>query len=196
MAADTGWVSVGTDHDTAAFAVASIARWWQAVGAATYSTTSRLLICADGGGSNGYRTRLWKIGLAALAADSGLSVTVCHLPLRDVGRDPLPVRTVTSCTGGGTATCRSLVIGAPSLAATGRSVASAAKHASDRLRDAPSRIAAAPDGVTGRRDVPYVIGRLAHRTASSPPELRRRRAGNSGKPADVVGAGKRSPDRA
>jgi Rhodopirellula transposase DDE domain len=80
VAADTGWVSVGTDHDTAAFAVESIRRWWQAVGAATYPGASRLLICADGGGSNGYRTRQWKTELAALATDTGLSITVCHLP--------------------------------------------------------------------------------------------------------------------
>ena len=80
VAADTGWVSVGTDHDTAAFAVATIRRWWQAIGAATYPDASRLLICADGGGSNGYRTRQWKTELAALAADTGLSITVCHLP--------------------------------------------------------------------------------------------------------------------
>lgn len=80
VAADTGWVSVGTDHDTAAFAVATIARWWQAVGATSYPAASRLLICADGGGSNGYRTRQWKTELAALAADTGLTITVCHLP--------------------------------------------------------------------------------------------------------------------
>jgi len=80
VAADTGWVSVGTDHDTAAFAVATIRRWWQAIGAASYLGASRLLICADGGGSNGYRTRQWKTELAALAADTGLTVTVCHLP--------------------------------------------------------------------------------------------------------------------
>jgi hypothetical protein len=80
VAADTGWVTVGTDHDTAAFAVATIRRWWQAVGTATYPGACRLLTCADGGGSNGYRTRHWKTELAALAADTGLSITVCHLP--------------------------------------------------------------------------------------------------------------------
>jgi hypothetical protein len=80
VAADTGWVSVGTDHDTAAFAVATIRRWWQAVGTATYPGATRLLICADGGGSNGHRTRQWKTELAALATDTGLSITVCHLP--------------------------------------------------------------------------------------------------------------------
>ena len=80
LAADTGWVSVGTDHDTAAFAVATIRRWWQSAGAYAYPTASRLLITADGGGSNGYRTRLWKTELAALAAETGLRITVCHLP--------------------------------------------------------------------------------------------------------------------
>jgi hypothetical protein len=77
---DTGWVSVGTDHDTAAFAVNTIARWWSQVGAALHPGATRLLICADGGGSNGYRTRLWKTELAALASASGLTITVCHLP--------------------------------------------------------------------------------------------------------------------
>ena len=80
LGADTGWVSVGTDHDTAAFAVETIRRWWRAVGSPTYPTASRLLITADGGGSNGYRTRLWKTELAALAAETGLTITVCHLP--------------------------------------------------------------------------------------------------------------------
>jgi len=80
LAADTGWVSVGTDHDTAAFAVETIRRWWQTAGTTAYPHASRLLITADGGGSNGYRTRLWKTELAALAAQTGLTITVCHLP--------------------------------------------------------------------------------------------------------------------
>ena len=80
VAADTGWVSVGTDHDTAAFAVETIRRWWQSTGPTCYPHASRLLITADGGGSNGYRTRLWKTELAALATDTGLQITVCHLP--------------------------------------------------------------------------------------------------------------------
>jgi hypothetical protein len=80
LGANTGWVSVGTDHDTAAFAVETIRRWWQATGPPTYPDASRLLITADGGGSNGYRTRLWKTELAALAAQTGLTITVCHLP--------------------------------------------------------------------------------------------------------------------
>src|SRR6266571_2918936 len=80
VGANTGWVSVGTDHDTAQFAVQTIRTWWEKAGKAAYPGTSRLLICADAGGANGYRTRLWKAELAALAAQAGISVTVCHLP--------------------------------------------------------------------------------------------------------------------
>jgi hypothetical protein len=80
VAADTGWVSVGTDHDTAEFAVATIGRWWTTVGSDLHPEATALLICADGGGSNGYRTRLWKTELATLAARTGLQITVCHLP--------------------------------------------------------------------------------------------------------------------
>lgn len=80
LGANTGWVAVGTDHDTAAFAVATIERWWQAVAQQAYPGATRLLITADGGGSNGYRTRLWKTELAGLAARTGLTITVCHLP--------------------------------------------------------------------------------------------------------------------
>ena len=80
IGADSGWVSVGADHDTAAFAVATIRRWWQSVGSARYPRASQLLITADAGGSNGYRTRLWKVELAALAAETGLEITVCHFP--------------------------------------------------------------------------------------------------------------------
>jgi hypothetical protein len=80
VAADTGWVSVGTDHDTAEFAVATIGRWWTTVGADMYPDATGLLICADGGGSNGYRTRMFKTELAALATRIGLRITVCHLP--------------------------------------------------------------------------------------------------------------------
>jgi transposase len=80
LAANTGWVNVGTDHDTAAFAVASLRAWWDTQGAAAYPQARRLLITADAGGSNSYRTRAWKTGLAAFAADTGLAVTVCHFP--------------------------------------------------------------------------------------------------------------------
>jgi hypothetical protein len=80
LAANTGWVSVGADHDTSAFAVATLRRWWNTVGRHRYPDTDRLLICADGGGSNGYRVRAWKIELARFAAETGLTITVCHLP--------------------------------------------------------------------------------------------------------------------
>jgi len=75
-----GWVNVGRDHDTATFAVASIRRWWSAMGSVLYPRAGQLLICADGGGSNGYRTKLWKVELQALANATGLDITVCHLP--------------------------------------------------------------------------------------------------------------------
>src|SRR3954469_21079355 len=77
---NAGWVTVGRDHDTATFAVARLRRWWQAVGMGAYQGADRLLICADGGGSNGYRVRLWKVELQQFADASGLAVTVCHLP--------------------------------------------------------------------------------------------------------------------
>ena len=80
LAANAGWVSVGTDHDTAAFAVESIRRWWNAAGSSDYPLARRLLITADAGGSNGHRTRAWKTELAALAAETGLEITVCHFP--------------------------------------------------------------------------------------------------------------------
>src|SRR6266480_1617687 len=80
VAANTGWVNVGTDHDTAAFAVESIRRWWQAMGQAAYPHARRLLVTADAGGSNSYRTRAWKAELAAFALQTGLAVTVCHFP--------------------------------------------------------------------------------------------------------------------
>jgi hypothetical protein len=80
VAANTGWVSVGADHDTAAFAVETLRRWWNTMGRHRYPDTDRLLVCADGGGSNGYRVRAWKIELAAFAAETGLTITVCHLP--------------------------------------------------------------------------------------------------------------------
>jgi len=80
LAANAGWVSVGTDHDTAAFAVESIRRWWNAQGQAAYPRARRLLITADAGGSNGYRTRTWKAEIAAFALETGLPVTVCHFP--------------------------------------------------------------------------------------------------------------------
>ena len=80
VAANTGWVSVGRDGDTAAFAVATLRRWWEQVGKPNYPNARRLLICADAGGPNGYRVRLWKVELAELATDTGLAITVAHYP--------------------------------------------------------------------------------------------------------------------
>jgi len=80
LSTDTGWVSVGTDHDTSAFAVNTIRTWWTTTGQGAYPDATALLITADGGGSNGYRTRAWKAELAALADQTGLMITVCHLP--------------------------------------------------------------------------------------------------------------------
>ena len=77
---NSGWVSVGISSDTAAFAVESIRRWWQASGRARYPHASELLITADCGGSNGYRTRLWKFELQGLVDELGLPISVCHLP--------------------------------------------------------------------------------------------------------------------
>jgi len=75
-----GWVNIGTDHDTPAFAVQGLRRWWQGEGSSLYPGARQLLLCADGGGSNGYQSRCWKAELARFADESGLNVTVCHLP--------------------------------------------------------------------------------------------------------------------
>jgi DNA-binding phage protein len=80
MTHNLGWVNVGIDHDTATFAVESIRRWWYSMGQPLYPEARQLLITADGGGSNGYRLRLWKVELQKLADETGLSITVCHLP--------------------------------------------------------------------------------------------------------------------
>jgi hypothetical protein len=80
LGADEGWMSVGDDHDTAAFAVQAIRRWWQAMGAERYPVARKLLVTADAGGSNSYRNRLWKVELGRLAAETGLEITVCHYP--------------------------------------------------------------------------------------------------------------------
>jgi transposase len=77
---NTGFVNVGIDHETAEFAVESIRRWWQNVGTQLYPSSKDLLIIADGGGSNGARNRLWKIQLQQFATQTGLTITVCHLP--------------------------------------------------------------------------------------------------------------------
>jgi transposase len=77
---NAGWVSVGVDHDTAAFAAQSIRRWWESMGAVAYPKARKLLITADSGGSNGARVRLWKLELQKLADQTGLEVSICHLP--------------------------------------------------------------------------------------------------------------------
>ena len=80
VAANTGFVNVGTDGNTAALAVESIRRWWQLAGKDAYPAAGRLLVTCDAGGSNGWRNRAWKAGLAELAQETGLQITVCHFP--------------------------------------------------------------------------------------------------------------------
>ena len=80
VSANAGFVNVGTDHDTPAFAAESIRRWWQDIGAGRYPGTRRLLVTCDAGGSNDHRKRAWKSELAGLAAETGLEITVCHFP--------------------------------------------------------------------------------------------------------------------
>ena len=80
LAADEGFVVVGSDGDTAEFSTSSIGRWWDMVGSVAYPDATRLLITCDGGGSNSWRARLWKRELGALAARCGLTITVCHFP--------------------------------------------------------------------------------------------------------------------
>jgi hypothetical protein len=77
---NAGWVSVGTDHDTSAFAVESIRRWWKMMGREAYPEARQLLITADSGGSNGSRVRLWKLELQKLADETGLEISVSHFP--------------------------------------------------------------------------------------------------------------------
>jgi hypothetical protein len=80
VGANTGFVNVGTDHNTAALAVESIRRWWNLIGKDAHPGAERLLICCDAGGSNGWRNRAWKAGIAALAQETGLEITCCHFP--------------------------------------------------------------------------------------------------------------------
>ena len=80
LAANAGWVSVGMNNDTAAFAVQTIRRWWREVGQKRYPCATRLVITADGGGSNASRSRLWKVELQRLAAEIGIDIVVHHLP--------------------------------------------------------------------------------------------------------------------
>ena len=78
--ASAGFVNVGTDGNTAALAVESVRRWWAMTGKDAYPDAARLMLACDAGGSNGYKNRAWKAGLAALAAETGLDITVCHFP--------------------------------------------------------------------------------------------------------------------
>lgn len=80
LANNEGWVSVGDNADTAAFAVNAIRRWWERMGTARFPKATRLMITADAGGSNGYRLKAWKTELARFAEETGLEVTVCHYP--------------------------------------------------------------------------------------------------------------------
>jgi len=80
MTQNNGWVNVGIDRDTSAFAVASIRRWWRRMGSKAYPKAKALLITADGGGSNGSRSRLWKLCIQALADELDLSISTCHFP--------------------------------------------------------------------------------------------------------------------
>jgi hypothetical protein len=80
LALNNGWVSVGIDHDTAEFACETIRRWWCKMGKTSYPRAKELLVLADGGGSNGSRSRLWKLSLQSLADETGLAFSVCHFP--------------------------------------------------------------------------------------------------------------------
>lgn len=80
LAQNNAWVNVGTDHDTADFAVQSITEWWKRMGKRTYPLANEILITADGGGSNSSRSRLWKVALQGLADKTGMAITVCHFP--------------------------------------------------------------------------------------------------------------------
>ena len=83
LSRDEGWVSVGIDHDTASFAMNAIRSWWQKMGRTVYGGASHLPVTADGGGSNGSRSRLWKWELQQFANRTGLTITVCHYPPRN-----------------------------------------------------------------------------------------------------------------
>jgi transposase len=80
MTHNIGWVNVGIDHDTSAFAVESVRRWWYSMGRGLYPNAKQLMVTADGGGSNGYRIKLWKLELQKLADETGLSIQVSHFP--------------------------------------------------------------------------------------------------------------------
>ena len=80
VGANAGFVNVGTDHNTAALAVASVRRWWNMIGRDAYPGAGRLLVTCDAGGANGWRNRAWKAGMAGLAQETGLEITCCHFP--------------------------------------------------------------------------------------------------------------------
>ena len=80
LASDEGWVSVGDDHDTAAFALNALRRWWEVMGCERYPNATRLTVAADAGGSNSYRNRLFKVELGRFATETGLEITLCHFP--------------------------------------------------------------------------------------------------------------------
>jgi hypothetical protein len=80
LTANAGWVSVGVTHDTAQFATETIRRWWLRMGSRMYPRASQLLVTADGGGSNGSRSRLWKVSVQGVADTLGLTISVCHFP--------------------------------------------------------------------------------------------------------------------
>src|SRR5712691_6825262 len=80
QAENTGWVSVGVSHDTAQFAAATLRQWWEQMGSLVYPKARQLLVTADGGGSNGSRSRLWKVALQKVADETGLEISVCHFP--------------------------------------------------------------------------------------------------------------------
>ena len=80
LTTNEGWVSVGIDHDTAQFATETLRRWWENMGRLVYPNATELLVTADGGGSNGSRTRLWKVSLQRLANEIGVRISVCHFP--------------------------------------------------------------------------------------------------------------------
>ena len=79
-AQNSGWVSIGIDHDTASFAVNAIRQWWRKMGRRIYGRAKTLMITADSGGSNSARSRLWKLELAKLASETGLFLVICHFP--------------------------------------------------------------------------------------------------------------------
>jgi hypothetical protein len=80
LTANSGWVSVGIDHDTSRFATETLRRWWSKMGLASYPEAKELLVTADSGGSNGSRVRLWKLAIQDMADATGLRIRVCHLP--------------------------------------------------------------------------------------------------------------------